>query len=87
VTHLKRIDLDNNVNFTTVKNGWSGSSITYDSKYTTPLNNYVTIIIPSTMTLKSITDSINNEVVQNFSRYEYNGGEIGLDSYRTYYVY
>lgn len=69
---LTRTDVEE---MTIKSTGWAGSGVSYltdasDKAYNTPEKNYVTIIVPSTMTLKTVADSFGNDVTANFTLYE-----------------
>ena len=68
----------------TIKTGWSGSEVVCEEQYNSPRNSYATFIVPKGMTLKTVADSFNNDVVANFTATDVNG--LGADS-KVYTVY
>jgi hypothetical protein len=68
----------------TIKTGWAGSEVVCEEQYNSPRNSYATFIVPKGMTLKTVTDSFNNDVVANFTATDVNG--LGADS-KVYTVY
>lgn len=68
----------------TIKTGWAGTEVAYQGQYNAPQNSYATFIVPEGMTLKTVTDSFNNDVTANFTKTNVNG--LGADS-KVYTVY
>ena len=67
-----------------IKTGWAGTEVAYQGQYNTPQNSYATFIVPEGMTLKTVTDSFNNDVTANFTKTNVSG--LGADS-KVYTVY
>ena len=70
----------------TIKTGWAGTSVVYQDLYNTPEKNYVTFIVPKTMTLQTVNDSFGNDVTANFHQPTEVKG-LGEDSEVVYNIY
>lgn len=88
--NLTREDILDPEKFTIVTDGFTGTSISYLNEassmpYNTPEGNYVTFIVPNTVSLQTVTDSFNNDVSDRFSETDKTG--IGLKTTQSYRIY